>query len=405
MTISKAKVAIVGCSSYDYEAVERAVERGINLLGGVEKFASKGEKILFKPNVLWPTDPAKCVITHPAVMKAAATIFSRTGAVLQYGDSPAAIHKTFPTMKKSGYVDALSEIPIELVSFENGKNVSFADGICAKVLNIANAILEADGVINLPKLKTHGLTRLTGAVKNLYGCIPGFTKGEYHARHPDVYDFSNLLVDIARYVKPRLHIMDAIEAMEGNGPQSGTPKKLGVLLFSEDPVALDTVACMIIDLPKEFVPTIAAGVKAGLGKDYIEEIEMVGDDINSFIDKKFKVVKQPPVKIPSNPILRNIKRFFIPRPVIIKTRCISCGRCVDACPLNPKAIEKKKRFPVYNYQRCIRCYCCQEVCPAKAIEIKNTLFGHLLPVVPYISLLITGLKTKVLLPKKREFNF
>ncbi|MCX7726101.1 MAG: 4Fe-4S binding protein, partial [Chitinispirillaceae bacterium] len=122
----------------------------------------------------------------------------------------------------------------------------------------------------------------------------------------------------------------------------------------------------------------------------------------NFIDKKFKAVRQPPVKIPSSPLLRNIKRFFIPRPVIIKKRCISCGRCVEACPLKPKAIEKKKKFPVYYYQRCIRCYCCQEVCPAKAIEIRNTVLGHLLPVVPYISLLIAGLKTKIILPKKKE---
>ncbi|MCX7726100.1 MAG: DUF362 domain-containing protein, partial [Chitinispirillaceae bacterium] len=258
----KIKVAVVGCASYDYETVEKAVERGVNLLGGVEKFASKGEKILFKPNVLWGTDPAKCVITNPAVLRAAVALFSKTGAKLQYGDSPAAFQKPFPTMKKSGYIDALSQFSVELVSFENGKNVSFPEGISTKVLHIADAVLEADGVINLPKLKTHGLTRLTGAVKNLFGCVPGLTKGEYHARHPDVYDFSDLLVDIAKFVKPRLHIMDGIEAMEGNGPQSGTPKKLGVLLFSEDPVALDTVACILIDLKKEFVPTISSGVKA-----------------------------------------------------------------------------------------------------------------------------------------------
>jgi len=221
-------------------------------------------------------------------------------------------------------------------------------------------------------------------------------KGDYHARFPDPYDFSKLLVDIAKVVRPRLHIMDAVEAMEGNGPQSGTPKKLGVLLFSTDPVALDTIACKMVNLNAEFVPTIAAGVEAGLGCGNEARITLVGDPISELIDRSFKVVRMPPVKLPQKGILASIKRYFLPRPVIKRDRCIKCGRCASVCPVEPKALMQSsgQRYPKYNYKRCIRCYCCHEVCPEKAIVVKDPLTRKLLPAAPYISLLIANITSK-----------
>jgi len=297
-------------------------------------------------------------------------------------------------MKKCGYDQALAHLPVQLIPFDKSTTVACPDGRAGKKLQIVTAVLDADGVVNLPKLKTHGLTRMTGAIKNLYGCIPPLVKGEYHARFPDVYDFSTLLADIATFIRPRLHIMDAIEAMEGNGPQSGTPRKLGVLLASTDPVALDTVACMLIGLDPSYVPTIAAAQKNGLGCSTIEKITLVGDDITPRICPTFDVVRMPPVSLPQNTLLGAIKRLFLPRPVIKKGSCTRCGRCVSMCPLSPPAIEQqsKKTAPVYNYSTCIRCYCCQEVCPSKAIVIKNPLFRKLLPFATYFSLFITRIR-------------
>ncbi len=391
-----AKVAIVRCAAYDHALVENAVRRGIDLIGGIDKFARRGERILFKPNVLWGTDPARSIVTHPAVLRGAAAVFSGTGAVMRYGDSPAGLPNATSSIKKCGYHHALGSIPAELVSFDEGVDLTYPEGIAGKKLRIARAVHEADGVVNLPKLKTHGLIRMTGAVKNCFGCIPGISKGECHARFPDPYEFSVLLADIAAFIRPRLHIMDAIEAMEGNGPQSGNPKKLGALLVSDDPVALDAVACRLIDLDPSYVPTIATGIRAGLGRGGMDEIDIVGDDITPLIDRSFHVVRMPPVRISTTGILGGIKRFILPRPAIVRTRCTRCGRCISACPLQPSALSRNRDdgTPRYDYRTCIRCYCCQEVCPSKAIVIKRSVSGRVLPFASYVSLFISRARSR-----------
>jgi len=384
-------VALVRCLSYDPAEVNGAIRRGIDLLGGCSRFVKPGERILFKPNILWGTDPAKCVVTHPEVLSASINAFATEGAILEYGDSPAGLQQTAGAIKKCGYDRLISTDTATATPLDTGEDVQFPDGIAGKRLHIAQAVLKADGVINLPKLKTHGLTRMTGAIKNLFGCIPGMTKGQYHARFPDVYDFSCLLADIASFVHARLHILDAVEAMEGNGPQSGTPKKLGVILLSTDPVSLDTVACRLIDLDPRFVPTIAAGIKNGLGIGQSDAIDIIGDPVEECIDRNFKVVKSAPPHLPPTTTLGNIKRHFLPRPVIRSNLCTSCGRCVSVCPVTPRAINKPSdaKQPVYDYSRCIRCYCCQEVCPSKAIFIKHPIAARLLPFATYLSLAIT----------------
>lgn len=389
-------VALVRCSSYEKQEVKQAVEKGIGLLGGVEQFAYSGERILLKPNILWPTDPARCIITHPSVVWATAKVFQKTGVHLSYGDSSAGFSKSEGAFKRCGYDQTLRSLGVRQKLFRQNEEIVYSEGISGKRLQIAEEVLAADGVVNIAKLKSHGLTRLTGAVKNTFGCVVGMTKGDYHARFPDAYDFSRLLVDIAKRVRPRLHIMDAVEAMEGNGPQSGTPKKLGILLFSTDPIALDAVACRLIHLKSEYVPTIIAGVEAGLGIGDEENITLVGDEITDFIDRSFDVVRLPPEPLPQKGILSAIKRYFLPRPVISPKACVKCGRCVLVCPVTPKALKQQSREypPRYDYRRCIRCYCCHEVCPEKAISIKTTTLRKILPFAPYVSLLIANMKSK-----------
>ena len=401
-TSSRATVAVVRCAAYNQEAVDRAVKRGIGLLGGTGVFARSGERIIFKPNVLWGTDPAKGVVTHPAVLRAVVSEFVATGALLQYGDSSAGLPNAVKNMRKCGYEEALRSLPVTLDPFEEAVEVSCPQGIAGKRLRLARAVVAADGVINLPKLKTHGLTRMTGAVKNCFGCVPGMQKGASHARFPDVYDFSDLLADIATCVRPRLHIMDAIEAMEGNGPQSGTINNLGVLLFSTDPVALDAIACRLMALDTAFVPTIAAAVRTGLGVGNPDGIDCVGDPVGDLVDHTFNVVRAAPVRFRPDGILRHVKRFFLPRPVIRTRECTRCGRCATVCPVNPPALVHpvKAKPPVYDYHSCIRCYCCQEVCPSKAIVIREPLIARLLPYMTYISLLVARRRTRAAQPGK-----
>ncbi|NLL15358.1 MAG: DUF362 domain-containing protein [Fibrobacter sp.] len=392
----KSSVAIVACGSYNQDEVNDAVKKGISLLGGIEQFCRSGEKILLKPNVLWGTDPERCVVTHPSVFKAVALLLQDHGVKLQYGDSPAGLQTSAQAMQKPGFNRIAAELNMEHGDFDHGRNVTFPEGIFCKQLFLVNAVFNSDGLVSLPKLKTHGLTRMTGAVKNQYGCIPGLVKGEYHARLTDVYDFSKLLVDINRFIKPRLYVMDAVYAMEGNGPQSGEPKKVGALLFSDDPVALDSTACRLIDLNPDFVPTIVEGVKGGLGVSSADAIHLIGEPIDNLISADFKVVKAAPVVLPQNGILRQIRSSFTPRPVINKEKCIQCLRCLKSCPVDPKALSCKdnQKIPRFDYKNCIRCFCCQEVCPEKAISIREPLLKKLFPVVSYISLFMANRYSK-----------
>lgn len=398
--MQKSVVAIVKCGSYDAQEVEAAVNRGLSLLGGAEKFATLGEKILFKPNILWPTNPDKCVVTHPAVFKAALKVFKSTGAALFYGDSPGGLQSPESALKKCGHFKEAHPLGARLADFVRGESVSHPNGLTSKRLLIAKGVLDADGVISLPKLKTHGLTRMTGAVKNQYGCVPGMVKGQYHAQFPDLLEFSKLLVDVCSVVKPRLYIMDAVMGMEGNGPQSGDPRHIGALLFSTDPVALDATAAKIIDLNPEFVPTSAPGLEAGLGTYKNEDIELTGDPLEQFVIKDYNVVKKPVQSMPETPFLKNLKRLVNPAPVINKKTCTKCGRCIEVCPVNPKAVGWKKgdaprkSAPVYNYRECIRCYCCHEMCPSRAIHIKKPILGRCFPFLSYIALVISNIFAK-----------
>lgn len=395
--LKRSVVALVRCESYDAEDVNRAVERGFSLLGGVSQFIDRDKnRVLLKPNVLWGVDPQNCVTTHPSVFKAVASVMKSAGAKVLFGDSPAGITGVASSLKKAGLSDIAQEIGVELADFENGRSVTYNEGIAGKKLFIANAVFECDTLVSLPKLKTHGLTRITGAIKNQFGCVPGMVKGEYHARFPDVYDFSNLIADITRFVSPKLYIMDAVYAMEGNGPQSGTPKKCGLLLFSTDPVALDTVTCRIVDLNPDFVPTIGSGVRAGLGTSDFSTIDIVGDPLEQCTCKDFDVVRKPPVRVPRSRLLIEIRNHFTARPVASASSCIRCGRCVEACPVDPKAVELPKNAskPRYSYSRCIRCFCCQEVCPAKAISVREGILKKLFPFASFLSLFLSNYYAK-----------
>lgn len=381
MEKKKARVAIVPCRSYDEETVYRAVRQGIDMLGGIETFVKPQEKILVKPNFLSAALPEKAVTTHPAVIRAVLRILSESGCGnVLYGDSPghgscAGAAAKIGLTEKNTFGAAVADMSQEV-------HVSFPEGMTAQEFYFAREAAEADAIINLCKMKTHALERITGAVKNVYGLICGYRKAAGHVKYPNAGVFARMLADIHRCVKPRLHIMDGIVAMEGNGPGSGDPVPMNLLLFSEDPVAADSVFCSLVNLDPELVPTNTQGEAMGIGTYHMDEIELLmAKPGGSFDTIPLSELKEKYGNPRFNVDRKGTKRTFLSRysdfmtslakrPVIDKKLCIKCGVCVEHCPVPGKAVNfknGKKEPPVYDYKKCIRCYCCQEMCPRHAI--------------------------------------
>jgi len=275
------KVALIRCDDYEYDHVKAAVQKGIELIGGAGVFAKSNEKILLKPNWIMATSPERCATTHPTVLKAVAEEFQKTGAKLSYGDSPG-MGSPENAAAKTGSAAVAEELGIPLADFNNGKEKFYDQATQNKKFFFANAVYENDGIISIAKLKTHGFLKLTGAIKNQFGCVPGLSKGEFHIKLPSPADFARMLVDINLCVTPRLYVMDGIVAMEGNGPMNGKPKKMGVLLFSADPVALDATGCRIIGVDPKYSLTVTIGKEAGIGVFDENEIELVGEPWKNF---------------------------------------------------------------------------------------------------------------------------
>jgi uncharacterized protein (DUF362 family)/Pyruvate/2-oxoacid:ferredoxin oxidoreductase delta subunit len=379
--VRKSRVALVRCESYDEPAVLGAVQRGMSLLGGMASVIQPDERILLKPNVLVGDTPGQLVSPHPLVFKAVAQLAQAVTPHLSYGDSPG-FGRPGGQMRKAGFAQHAQALGIPLADFEDGREVDFGGSPFIKRFVLARGVLEADGLISIAKFKTHGLTRITGAIKNQFGCVPGMLKAQFHIRLPNPLDFAKMLVCLNLYIRPRLCVVDGITAMEGNGPRSGDPVHLKVLLFSRDAVALDATMCRLIDLDPEYVPTMVPGRAWGLGTYLPEEIELVGDPLEPLVNRAFNVVRAPVRPVTNSAAVSIVRNLVSPRPVIDAARCSRCGTCVHICPATPKAVGwyggDKSRPPRHRYERCVRCYCCQEVCPERAISVKTPLLGRVL---------------------------
>ncbi len=368
-------VAVVKCADYDPRRVRNALRRGLDLLGDPQRFIKPGDRILLKPNMLSAKSPDRAVTTHPEIITAMGEIVLDCRGKVIIGDSPAGMAKNIEHhWEKTGIAAAAARLNAELVCFEDRgiRSYQAPDGY----VSISETVLEADGIINLPKLKTHMLTRMTGAVKNMFGVVPGFRKSYLHSLAPEPLPFCRFVIAVYRRVIPALNVMDAVTAMEGNGPSSGKPVRMGAVILSRDALALDQVACRLIGENPRDLPMFRAAQEAGLWDPDADPPNLLGDNIEAMIPGNF----QPPdasrlERIPPF-IKNNLKRVFWIRPRADRKLCSSCGLCIENCP--QQAMRFVKDVPKIDYDRCIKCSCCDEICPENAIYQQMSLLAKLI---------------------------
>jgi uncharacterized protein (DUF362 family)/Pyruvate/2-oxoacid:ferredoxin oxidoreductase delta subunit len=380
----KPKVSIVKCQNYDPAQVDQALEQALSLIGGLGSIVKPGQKVLIKVNALNGSAPDVAANTHPSLVAAVIKAVKKIGGQPLVGDCPgdpkAIIEKIMetngikPATQSAGgkmidlYGPGVSEIP----SPSGNKNIPSH--------KIAKAVLDADVIINLPKLKTHNLTLFTGAIKNLFGCVPGFSKAKYHGLAPHPAEFSKSLVDILEIVKPELNIMDAVYGMEGKGPSFGEKRLLGAIMASTDAVALDAVSSAAIDYKPFDIDTTKIAHERKLGQGNLDQIEIKGIPLNDIKqDWKHPVDIHKLSRYVPNFILklaRPLANHLRIDPVIIQESCTQCLICLNNCPAH--TIHQKNGKIVIDHTNCIMCFCCYELCPHKAIELKRSWLVRLL---------------------------
>ena len=349
-----AKVSITKATYSDPE-----IEPLLAPLGGMEQFVKKNEKVLLKINLLSAKAPEKAVTTHPEFVRAVAKAVREAGGKPYIGDSPAGtfskrnLKKAF---ERSGLENLAKEEKIPLNIDTGVKKLDVPNGKRLRRSPICNYALNADKVIALPKLKSHSFQYMTLACKIMYGIVPGLTKAKYHARFPSRLSFADVMLDVLTIVKPNLYIMDGIMGMEGQGPGSGDPVKLDLVLASTDEVAMDIAVCKILGVEPVGIPVLKRAKIRGLWPESIdypirkpEDVAYKGFRLPNTADHLL-TGKKPPKKSP-----------------VITGKCIACGDCERICPKH--AVKVIGHLAEITYSKCIRCFCCHEVCPEDVIML------------------------------------
>ena len=371
-------VSLQQCDHYQYEEVKNVLKHSIEDLGGLSKYISPNEKVLLKLNLLMKKKPEEGVTTHPIFVQALGDIIKEHGCEVIIADSPGGPFNK--TLLKGVY----KACGIEKIATESNFDLNYNTGAVVKQYSKAEILTEitsmevlekVDKIISLSKLKTHGMMKFTGAVKNMYGIVPGLIKAEYHFQYPELKNFSNMLVDVCSYKVPVLSFMDGIVGMEGDGPSSGDLRKVGAVIASSSPYALDVFACQLVNINPLEVPTIQRSIERELVTKDFSEIIIKGKSIKDFSLEPFKTpditdlnfVKGRVPKFLEGPL----NSLLLPKPIFDHQQCISCGDCKKVCPAQVIEFENKK--PYADLKNCIRCFCCQELCPVKAVHVKHSL--------------------------------
>jgi len=378
-------IAISRCDDYGLEKVSAATKRCLNLMGNIKTIVKPGMKVLLKLNLLSASlGPERAVNTHPSVIRALVDIFMEDyGCEVYIGDSCGSL-RTGSTDKafRITQIDKIAEdTGATIVNFDKDEAIDVTNNNASilKEFKIAKTVKSVDVVVSVPKLKTHGLTRYTGAIKNMFGSIPANGKKNVHLLAPKNRSMAQALVDVFEMVQPHITIMDAVIGMEGNGPNAGDPRKVGLIIAGIDGVALDAVASTVIGFDPMKVPIIKYAHERKLGTAIMNDINIVGEDISKVTVADFKKPSSSAQDFASN----YIPNFLLAKMFdnscssvssVYEPNCTRCYECIRNCPA--KAMSAPDGRVIVDEDKCIGCFCCDEVCNYKAIVMKRTFLGR-----------------------------
>ena len=367
------RVWLAQCPDYG-QSLEEKIERAFDALQVWDKIRP-GMRVVLKPNLVMSSKPEQAIITHPAFTAAVGKCVQKAGGRVIIAESPggpytpAAMKAMF---RATGYRDMAEACGFTLYTDCKSREVTLPQAKRCRELSVVEPFLDRDYLIDLPKLKTHSMVGFSGAVKNLFGTVPGLQKPELHCRFPEREPFSEMLCDLCHFLGPDLSLMDGIWAMEGNGPTGGQRRDLHVIAGSESPWALDVAAASLVGLEPEKIAMLREGHERGYGPLDLSELELVGDPMETLLAPDFLKAQASSTdfidRLPK--FLRPAaKKLATPYPRIDKKRCVGCGKCAESCPQHTITLREGKA--VIRYQNCIRCFCCHEMCPKHVVQIKR----------------------------------
>jgi uncharacterized protein (DUF362 family)/Pyruvate/2-oxoacid:ferredoxin oxidoreductase delta subunit len=371
------KVIVSEQKSYTLSEIEHHLLCVFDNLGIFHKLADK-QTILLKPNMLGAHHPDKAVTTHPLIIEALIRILQAKGKTIIVGDSPGGTVKVAFVWKVCGYEDVCLRYDVPLVDFSKEKVSMYTMAETSQNIYYSQVVDSVDAIINLAKMKTHSMMLYTGAVKNLYGAIPGLHKAELHMLYPNPPAFSEVLVSLYNQIKPKivLNVIDGIIGMDGEGPSAGKPYPFGVIISSTCAPATDYLAATMMGLDIKQLPHITLSLVSD--KVNICDIDVEGKWLNYRYPKVNLSVVIFRNRVLSNlpPLIKKlIQKIFSYYPDF-QSDCSLCQVCVQSCPTKALCVENKKIKLDKN--TCIKCMCCHELCPDSAIFLKKSFFAKLI---------------------------